>query len=109
MNNGLALRWVAALAEMEATGKLSEDHRFDLTTKWRSEVINLVKKEACLDYFEAAHDTDSIVSIRVKNQEGERPWLKKSELAKIFKAMTLDMSDKFPDHKEVAQRICFIG
>ena len=32
----------------------------------------------------------------------------KSELAKVFKAMTLDMSSKFPKN-DIASRICYTG
>ena len=66
-----------------------------------------MKEKDNLNYFDSAIDTPSIVSIRIKHPStGE--WMKKAELAKVFKAMTLDMSEKFPDD-DVASEICFIG
>lgn len=36
-------------------------------------------------------------------------WMVKEELAKVFKAMTLDMSGMFPDSKDLTSKICFTG
>ena len=107
-NYGLALRWEAGLAEMEPTLKIDETERVSKTAEWRKAVVEMVGKHDNLNYFEAAYDTDSIISIRIKNTGDERPWFNKSELAKVFKAMTLDMSAKFPDN-EIAKHKCFIG
>lgn len=65
-------------------------------------------KEHGLDYFAAAEDTASIVSVRLKHPDTGK-WMIKSELAKVFKAMTLDMSEKFPEAKELTSKICFTG
>lgn len=70
-------------------------------------MIQLVKEKDNLDYFSEAEDTASIVSVRMKHP-GTGAWMVKSELAKVFKAMTLDMSEKFPDF-EYSKEICFIG
>ena len=63
-----------------------------------------------LDYFDSAEDTASIVSVRIKHSETGN-WMIKSELAKVFKAMTLDVGHKFIDkqEKEIATNICFTG
>jgi hypothetical protein len=89
-NYGLALRWRAAVAEMEATSKIDEQTQKDLTLKWRERVIEMVQKaDKSLNYFSAAEDTPSIVSVRVKNPlVTDRPWCNKNELATLFKAMT---------------------
>ena len=66
----------------------------------------MIEEEAkydVLDYFSAAKDSDSIVSIRIKKGDGE--WMNKSELAKVFKAMTEDRTDL----GEAAAPKCFIG
>ena len=62
-----------------------------------------------LSYFAAAEDTPSIVSLRVIHPDTGK-WMVKSELAKVFKALTLDMSATFPEvGGDLASRICFIG
>lgn len=107
-NPGLALRWVAALAEMEPTLSIPKEVREKATDAWRQSVIKMVKAHAELDYFAAAEDTASIVSLRIRHPDTGK-WMDKSQLAKVFKAMTLDMSDKFPDDKDLASKICFTG
>lgn len=67
----------------------------------------MLHKHENLEYFAQANDTDSIVSFRVRNQSGESEWLKKEELVKVFRAMTLDRSDLSSD--KVAGLKCFIG
>lgn len=94
-NIGLALRWEAALAEMEPTLAISEAERAALTQAWRERVVEMVNSKQHLDYFYSAADTPSIISIRVVNpfsEETGKSWLNKSSLATIFKAMTLDQS-----------------
>lgn len=71
-------------------------------------MIKLVEKHDNLDYFDAAEDTASIVSVRIRHPSTGN-WMIKSELAKVFKALTLDMSEKFPNEKELTSKICFIG
>ena len=77
---------------------------------WRQSVIDFVSEHDNLDYYEAADETESIVSIRIKNtnKDAKNPWFKKSELATVFKAMTEDKSKTFPDNGISAQK-CFIG
>lgn len=88
------------------------------TDTWRQEVINMVGEHENLNYFSEAKDTASIVSVRIKHPE-TGAWMNKDELAKVFKAMTLDMSNSFPSptfmssdsayYKELASKICFTG
>lgn len=61
-----------------------------------------------LSYFSAAEDTPSIVSLRVIHPQTGK-WMIKDELKKVFRAMTLDMSNLFPETKELASTICFTG
>lgn len=107
-NPGLALRWVAALAEMGPTLRIPQDVRQKATETWRESVTKMIDEMPNLDYFAAAADTPSIVSVRIKHPETGK-WMVKSELAKVFKAMTLDMSEKFPEEKELSSQICFTG
>ena len=71
-------------------------------------MVDMVKSHSNLDYFSEAEDTDSIVSVRIKHPETGK-WMVKAELAKVFKAMTLDMSEKFPEQKDLVSKICFTG
>lgn len=107
-NPGLALRWVAAMAEIEKTLQIDEQTRKEATTYWRQQVIEEFSKYANLDYFSAAEDTPSIVSMRIVHPDTGK-WMNKAELAKVFKALTLDMSSIFPEDDEIASRICFTG
>jgi hypothetical protein len=108
-NPALALRWAAALAEMEPTLSIPSDVRLAATANWRMAVIENIKKYQNLSYFSAAEDTPSIVSVRIKHPE-TGAWMVKSELSKIFLALTLDVSSKFPaEHSEVTSKICFTG
>jgi hypothetical protein len=70
----------------------------------------LQEYNSCLDYFSEAEDTPSIVSVRIKNFKGERPFLNKAELTPIFKSMTLDLSDSVNGlDKDIISRKCFMG
>jgi len=87
---------------------IPEDIRKKATKTWRNEVIRMIGDHPNLSYFEAAKDTDSIVSLCIKHPDTDN-WMTKSELAPVFKAMTLDMSDKFPEEKELASKVMFTG
>ena len=106
-NPALALRWAAALAEMEPTLEIEESVRFGAIKEWRGKVVEKLGTFENLDYFSAAEDTDSIVSLRIKHPETGK-WMVKSELSKVFKAATLDMSEKFPNDP-IAKKVCFTG
>lgn len=93
---------------MEHTLSIPADLRKQATSTWRQSVIELVQRHPILDYYQAAEDTPSIVSVRIKHPKTGK-WLKKGELAHVFKALTLDMSHKFSDNKDLAATICFIG
>jgi hypothetical protein len=82
-NPALAVRWAAALVEIESTLAIDEKIRMDAVKEWRKEVIEEVSRHENLSYFEEAADTDSIISIRVKHPE-TGAWMNKAELAKVF-------------------------
>ena len=110
VNHGLALRWEAGLAEIEPTLSIPENERSVAESNWRQSVIDLLSEHENLDYYSAADETKSIVSIRLKNtsSNAKTPWFNKSELATVFKAMTEDKSSTFPDSAISSQK-CFIG
>lgn len=62
-NPGLALRWVAALAEMEPTLAIPTDDWQRANRFWRSKVVEEISKHPRLQYFTDAEDTRSIVSL----------------------------------------------
>lgn len=108
-NPALALRWAAALAEMEPTLAIPSKVRQFATNEWRMAVIQHLKLYKNLSYFTAADDTPSIISVRMKHPE-TGSWMVKAELVKIFKALTLDVSCKFPlEHFEITSKKCFTG
>ena len=90
-NPGLALRWIAALAEMEPTFKYDFELRNKTTNSWRHAVIEEINKFENLSYFSEAEDTSSVISVCIRHPDTGN-WMAKSELGKVFLAMTLDMS-----------------
>ena len=116
-NHGLALRWVAGLAEMKATLKVDEFERQEATACWRKAIIEAVSKHPRLRHFSEAEGchgfqvSQSIVSVTLhksdKNGTITNNAMTKSELSKVFQAMTEDMST-ICDHPAAAKR-CFIG
>ena len=72
-------------------------------------MIKTVSQYPNLAYFDEAEDTPSIISIKVMHPETGLP-MKKSELAEVFKALTLDVSEKFPEEDlSLTKNKCFIG
>lgn len=98
-NPGLALRWVAALAEMEPTLAIPGSDWRIAKTLWKQEVMIRVNQEPLLDELSQFHKyltpmvADSVVSIVVKNRANGKS-LTKSELQYLYQAMTMDLSDK---------------
>ena len=78
-NPALAIRWAAALAEIEKTLAIDEDTLLNATKDWRKAVIEEVNSNENLSYFEEGAGTDSIISIRVKHPNTGK-WMNKSEL-----------------------------
>ena len=79
---------------MEPTLGIPKVTRQKAEKLWRNTVIKFLKQFDNLDYFDSAEDTASIVSVRIKHSETGN-WMVKSELAKVFKAMTLDVGQWF--------------
>ena len=74
---------MAALAEMEATLKFSREVREAATSNWRKSVIEQLGSSESLNYFSAAEETTSIVSLRIRHPKTGK-WMVKDELAKVF-------------------------
>lgn len=113
-NYGLAIRWTAALAEMTPTLAIPSEERVALTKAWREKIVSMLKEVPQLDYFEDIHTDmslicDSIVSFRIRKVEDPSKFYNKAELVKVFKAMTEDRSENFPNDQDISSRKCFIG
>jgi len=108
-NLGLALRWEAGLAGMEALASIPDDKRSEAVQEWAGSVSEMVKHESKLDPWCVER---SIVSIRVaKGEDGE--WLSMSELRDLYRWMSMDVSglvpDATPEEKMYLSKPAYIG
>jgi asparagine synthase (glutamine-hydrolysing) len=108
-NVGLALRWEAGLAGMDALAHISDEKRSQAVAEWAAAVFDMVQSEVGL---EAWCLERSIVSIRVAKDPGS--WLKMSELRDLFRWMSMDVSSavssKATDDEKIAlSKITYIG
>ena len=90
-NLGLALRWEAGLAGMEALASIPDEQRTEAYKEWAGVVANMVNERSELDAWCVER---SIVSIRVAKGDG---WLSMSELRDLYRWMSMDVSDLVPD------------
>jgi hypothetical protein len=106
-NVGLALRWEAGLAGMEALSSISDKQRTEAVNEWASSVSDLVQNEPLLDSWCVER---SIVSIRVAKATG---WLGMGELRDLFRWMSMDLSqvisDASAEEKLALSKPAFIG
>ncbi|KAL9184945.1 hypothetical protein ACHAXT_002722 [Thalassiosira profunda] len=107
-NVGLALRWEAGLAGMEALDHIPDEHRSQLASAWANEVKTMVNEQGELDAWCVER---SIVSIRVKKDSDS--WLSMSELRDLYRWMSADVSHLVPDasaeEKDALSRPAYIG
>lgn len=90
-NVGLALRWEAGLAGMEALASCSEAARAqEATDDWARSVTRMLRNEPFLDPWCIER---SIVSIRIAKHDG---WFHMDELRDIYRWMSNDMSKIVP-------------
>jgi len=106
-NVGLAFRWEAGLAGMEAIASVPDAARIDAVNEWAEVVTAMTNSEQALDAWCVQR---SIVSIRVRKGEG---WLSMSELRDLYRWMSLDVSELVPDatakEKEALSNPAYIG
>jgi len=96
-NVGLALRWEAGLAGMEALAYVPEEQRTNAVTEWASAVSAMVNNtDTILDAWCVER---SIVSIRVANK-ATGGWRSMTELRNLYRWMSKDVSDIVPDATE---------
>ena len=107
-NVGLALRWEAGLAGMEALASVPDTARFEAVDQWADAVKGMVNDASNLDAWCVER---SIVSIRV--QKGEDGWLSMSELRDLYRWMSMDVSGLVPnataEEKEALSSPAYIG
>lgn len=106
-NVGLALRWEASLAGMQALAHVSDEERTEAADEWASGVVKHVRSEANLDAWCVER---SIVSIRVAKEDG---WLSVEELRDLFRWIGSDVSEKIsglsPEEKAILSKPAYIG
>jgi len=96
-NVGLALRWEAGLAGMEALAYVPEEQRTNAVMEWANAVSAMVNNtDTVLDAWCVER---SIVSIRVANKATDG-WRSMTELRNLYRWMSKDVSDIVPDATE---------
>lgn len=107
-NLGLALRWEAGLAGMEALDHVPDQTRTEAVDAWASSVSSMVNRETMLDAWCVER---SIVSIRVAKAGGG--WRSMSELRDLYRWMSMDVSslvkDATSDEKQALSKPAYIG
>mmetsp|Transcript_10525 Transcript_10525/g.24948 ORF Transcript_10525/g.24948 Transcript_10525/m.24948 type:complete len:1196 (+) Transcript_10525:129-3716(+) len=106
-NLGLALRWEAGLAGMEALASIPDGQRTEAYQEWAGSVSSMVNERSELDAWCVER---SIVSIRVAKGDG---WLNMSELRDLYRWMSMDVSELVPDatpeEKNALSKPAYIG
>jgi len=106
-NLGLALRWEAGLAGMEALASIPDEQRTEAYQEWAGSVSGMVNERSELDAWCVER---SIVSIRVAKGDG---WLSMSELRDLYRWMSMDVSglvpDATPEEKNALSAPAYIG
>lgn len=109
-NVGLALRWEAGLAGMEALSKTPDTARVEAVEKWATTLTDMVQSKS--GELDAWCVERSIVSIRLKKDDGNG-WLNMSELRDVYRYMSMDVSSAVPsasdDEQEALSTCCFVG
>jgi asparagine synthase (glutamine-hydrolysing) len=93
-NVGLALRWEAGLAGMDALASVPDAIKTEAVEEWAGQVSDMVNAESVLD---ACYVERSIVSIRLAKENG---WLNMSELRDAYRWMSMDVSNLVPTATE---------
>lgn len=106
-NVGLALRWEAALAGIEALAPVTDEKRNEIVAEWADTVVSMINEEDLIDAWWVER---SIVSIRVQNGY-DRTWLGMDDLRKLFRWMSKDLSsivtEATPEEKTALSKIAY--
>ena len=110
-NVGLALRWEAGLHGMESLSKTPDAERITAVEDWARSVAQMVQENP--DQLDAWCVERSIVSIRLRRENGNGDFLHMSELRDVYRYMSKDVSSAVtsaaPEEKEALATCAFIG
>jgi asparagine synthase (glutamine-hydrolysing) len=105
-NIGLALRWEAGLAGMEAIADTPDDQRTAAIEQWAASVYEMVQDQPQLDTYCVER---SIVSIRLRRSD-TNGWRNMKELRDVYRYMSIDLSDSAPlessDYEKAVLGVC---
>jgi hypothetical protein len=109
-NVGLALRWEAGLAGMEALVSTPDALRTKAIDRWAGTVSDMVRAQPDLDTYCVER---SIISIRLRRRNG-KGWLNMKELREVYRYISLDLSDMAPVEASAAEKAilsvcCYMG
>jgi asparagine synthase (glutamine-hydrolysing) len=112
-NIGLALRWEAGLAGMEALRSVSDDQRIAMVDEWAASVKKMVQdKSPLLDAWSVER---SIISIRISKENESQSWLGMDEARDLYRWMSMDVSflvseeDATVEERMALSKIVYIG
>ena len=91
-NLGLALRWEAGLAGMEALSSTPDVKRNQAVDEWALRVADMVQAQPQLDAWCIER---SIISIRLRKSDDDS-WFNMGELRDVYRYMSLDISEFVP-------------
>lgn len=107
-NVGLALRWEAGLAAMEALINIPDEAKEKMTHEWAASVKEMVDSHDFLETFSVER---SIVSIRMRKAGGG--WLNMNEARDLFRWMSCDVasavSHASSEEKSALSTIAYTG
>lgn len=109
-NVGLALRWEAGLAGMEAIANTPDVQRTSAIDQWAGSVFKIVQAQPELDTYCIER---SILSIRLRRNNGNG-WFNMKELREVYRYVSIDLSNAAPfgaskEEKAILSLCCYIG
>lgn len=109
-NVGLALRWEAGLAGMEAISKTPDHVRTKAIDQWASSVATMVLAQPELDTYCIER---SIVSIRLRHRN-RKGWFNMKELREVYRYISIDLANVAPleasvEEKAILKMSCYMG
>ena len=109
-NVGLALRWEAGLAGMEAICTTPDTLRTKAIDQWASSVSAMVQAQPELDTYCVER---SIVSIRLRHHQ-RKGWFNMKELREVYRYISIDLANVAPieasdEEKAILSINCYMG
>lgn len=109
-NVGLALRWEAGLAGMEAVSKTPDTLRTSAIDQWANSVAAMVHAQPELDTYCVER---SIVSIRLRHNN-RKSWFNMKELRDVYRYISIGLANAAPsdasdEEKAILSISCYMG